>query len=39
MFAHRLRSPDAAMRGVTAGEVLRTVVEAVAAPSPAAARV
>jgi MoxR-like ATPase len=39
VFAHRLLlAPDAAMRGVTASEVLRTVVEAVAAPAPTAAR-
>jgi MoxR-like ATPase len=39
VFAHRLLlAPDAAMRGVTPSEVLRTVIEAVAAPSPAAAR-
>ena len=39
VFAHRLLlAPDAAMRGVTSSEVLRTVVEAVAAPAPVAAR-
>ncbi|HEX6873199.1 MAG TPA: MoxR family ATPase [Micromonosporaceae bacterium] len=39
VFAHRLLlTPDATTRGVTAGEVLRSVVESVAAPSPAAAR-
>jgi MoxR-like ATPase len=39
VFAHRLLlAPDAAMRGVTPGEVLRTVVEAVPAPAPAVAR-
>jgi MoxR-like ATPase len=38
VFAHRLLlAPDAAMRGVTASEVLRTVVEAVAAPAPTTA--
>jgi len=37
VFAHRLLlAPDAAMRGVTAAEVLRTVVESVPAPAPAA---
>jgi MoxR-like ATPase len=40
VFAHRLLlAPDAAMRGVTPAEVLRTVLESVPAPSPAAARV
>jgi len=39
VFAHRLLlAPDAAMRGVTPAEVLRTVLESVPAPSPAAAR-
>src|SRR5215467_14441231 len=39
VFAHRLLlAPDAAMRGVTPSEVLRSVIEAVAAPAPAAAR-
>jgi MoxR-like ATPase len=39
VFAHRLLlAPDAAMRGVTPHEVLQTVVEAVAAPAPSAAR-
>jgi MoxR-like ATPase len=39
VFAHRLMlAPDAAMRGVTPGEVLRTVVESVHAPAPASAR-
>ena len=39
VFAHRLLlAPDAAMRGVTAAEVLRSVVESVPAPSPAASR-
>jgi MoxR-like ATPase len=38
VFAHRLLlTPDAAMRGVTAGEVLRGVVESVPVPAPAAA--
>ena len=39
VFAHRLLlAPDAAMRGVTPTEILHTVTESVAAPSPAAAR-
>jgi MoxR-like ATPase len=39
VFAHRLLlSPDAAMRGVTPGEILRTVLESVPAPAPAATR-
>jgi MoxR-like ATPase len=39
VFAHRmLLAPDAAMRGVTAVEVVRSVVEAVPVPSPAMAR-
>jgi MoxR-like ATPase len=39
VFAHRiLLAPDAAMRGVTPGEVLRTVVESVPAPGPTAVR-
>jgi MoxR-like ATPase len=39
VFAHRiLLAPDAAMRGVTPAEVLRSVVEAVTAPGPALAR-
>jgi len=38
VFAHRLLlAPDATMRGVTATEVLHTVVESVAAPAPAPA--
>jgi len=37
VFAHRiLLAPDAAMRGVTASEVLRAVVESVPAPDPVA---
>jgi MoxR-like ATPase len=40
VFAHRLLlAPDAAMRGVTAGEVVTSVLESVPAPTPAAARV
>jgi MoxR-like ATPase len=40
VFAHRLLlAPDAAMRGATAVEVVRSVVESVPAPTPAAARV
>jgi len=39
VFAHRLLlAPDAAMRGVTAGEILRTVAESVTAPAPAGSR-
>jgi MoxR-like ATPase len=39
VFAHRLLlAPDAAMRGVTPGEVLRTVVESVPAPALTTAR-
>jgi MoxR-like ATPase len=39
VFAHRLLlAPDAAMRGVTASEVLRAVVESVPVPSPSSAR-
>ena len=39
VFAHRLLlAPDAAMRGITPNEVLQTVVEAVPAPAPSAAR-
>jgi MoxR-like ATPase len=39
VFAHRLLlAPDAAMRGVTPTEILKTVVESVSAPSPAASR-
>jgi MoxR-like ATPase len=39
VFAHRLLLvPDAAMRGVTPGEVLRSAVESVSAPGPAASR-
>lgn len=39
VFAHRLLlAPDAAMRGVRAAEVLRSVVEAVPAPAPTAVR-
>jgi MoxR-like ATPase len=39
VFAHRLLlAPDAAMRGVTAGEILRTVLDSVPAPAPAAVR-
>jgi MoxR-like ATPase len=39
VFAHRLLlAPDAAMRGVTPLEILHTVTESVAAPSPAAAK-
>jgi MoxR-like ATPase len=35
VFAHRLLlAPDAVMRGVTASDVLRTVVESVPAPAP-----
>ena len=40
VFAHRLLlAPDAAMRGVTPSEILHSVIEAVAAPAPSAARV
>ena len=36
VFAHRLLlAPDAAMRGVTAAEVLAAVVESVPTPAPA----
>ena len=39
VFAHRLLlTPDAAMRGVTAAEILRGVVESVPVPHPAAVR-
>jgi MoxR-like ATPase len=39
VLAHRLLlAPDAAMRGVTAAEVLRAVVESVPAPTPVRAR-
>ena len=39
VFAHRLLlAPDAAMRGVTPGEILRTVLDSVPAPAPAATR-
>jgi MoxR-like ATPase len=39
VFSHRLLlAPDAAMRGVTATEVVRGVVESVAAPAPALSR-
>jgi MoxR-like ATPase len=39
VFAHRLLlAPDAAMRGITPTEVLQTVIEAVPAPAPSAAR-
>jgi len=39
VFAHRLLlAPDAAMRGVTAGEILRIVAESVTAPAPAGSR-
>src|SRR3954469_12259122 len=38
VFAHRLLlAPDAAMRGVTAAEVVRSVLESVPAPAPTAA--
>jgi MoxR-like ATPase len=39
VFAHRLLlAPDASMRGVTPGEVLRAAVESVPAPAPATSR-